>query len=140
MTTYKSAVSKGIFIPVLVIFLAVIVTAAITRTWGLVGIMTLTAAFTFYTIMSIDYKITGNELAIRCGILFKRTVHINTINRIRHTHNPLSAPAASLDRLELRFNKYETILVSPKNKAAFIDQLRAINPDIDYQKKPHVAV
>jgi hypothetical protein len=137
MTTYKSAVSTGIFLPVASIFSIVLITAAIAHRWGLLVFILLVAAFAFYTIYSITYEITGKELIIRCGLVFKRTVLITAIRRIRHTRNPLSAPAASLDRLELQFNKYDTILISPKEKQSFIGELRAVNPGIEYQEKRH---
>ena len=135
MSTYKSAVSAGIIVPVIIIFSIVLITAVISHTWGLLVFILLTSAFAFYTIFSVEYRLDGDELTIRCGILFKRTLSIQSIRSIRPTRNPLSAPAASLDRLEITFNKYDTILVSPKDKEAFIRELRAVNPGIGYQEK-----
>lgn len=135
MITYKSAVSAGIILPVIIIFSIVLITAIISHTWGLLAFILLTSAFAFYTIYSVAYQLDGDELTIRCGILFKRTLSVQSIRSIRPTRNPLSAPAASLDRLEISFNKFDTILVSPKDKEGFIGQLRAVNPNIEYQEK-----
>ncbi|ACU60724.1 PH domain-containing protein [Chitinophaga pinensis] len=135
MITYKSAVSAGIIVPVIIIFSIVLITAVISHTWGLLAFILLTSAFAFYTIFSVVYQLEGDELTIRCGILFKRTLSVQSIRSIRPTRNPLSAPAASLDRLEIAFNKFDTILVSPKDKEAFIGQLRAVNPNIEYLEK-----
>jgi len=57
------------------------------------------------------------------------------IRKIEETNNPLSAPALSIDRLEIHFNKFDSLLISPKNKKDFIADLQQINPEINYIPK-----
>ena len=57
-------------------------------------------------------------------------VEIQSIKRIYKTRNPLSSPALSLDRIAIVYNKYDEVLISPKDKKEFIEELLKINPDI----------
>ena len=42
----------------------------------------------------------------------------------------LSAPAASLDRIGIYAKQHTPIVISPKDKKKFIDDLKSINPNI----------
>ena len=76
------------------------------------------------------YVITGDELIIYGGI-YKKKIAINQITSLRPTKNPLSAPAMSLDRIEITFNPHMQIaLVSPKDKETFVKKLLEVNPSI----------
>ena len=46
-----------------------------------------------------------------------------------------SAPALSLDRIRITYNKYDEIVVSPKDKKVFLDDLTAINNGIEIIEK-----
>ncbi|TLP80170.1 PH domain-containing protein [Maribacter sp. ACAM166] len=60
---------------------------------------------------------------------------IDKIRKISETNNPLSAPAASLDRLEIVYDAYGTILISPKDKSGFIKHITQLNPKIEVTYK-----
>lgn len=49
------------------------------------------------------------------------------------TKSPLSSPATSLDRLEIMYNKNESIIISPKDRTGFINELKTINPGIEVE-------
>jgi len=51
------------------------------------------------------------------------------------TNSLESSPAYSLDRLELRYNKFERIIISPKDKDGFIKILSELSPNIEVQFK-----
>lgn len=76
------------------------------------------------------YKVEENYLKIYCGPMCK-TVDIHKLKAIRKTRNPLSAPACSLDRIEIRGKKIYTLL-SPENREEFIEKLLEVNPNITY--------
>jgi len=57
-------------------------------------------------------------------------IPVASIKRIKNSHNVLSSPALSLDRLKIYYNRYDEILVSPRDKANFIEALRQLNPQI----------
>jgi hypothetical protein len=67
--------------------------------------------------------------------LFRKTVPIPGIRKISETHNPLSAPATSLDRLEIVFGRNDSILISPKQKLEFIKHIQSINPGVEVRMK-----
>lgn len=96
--------------------------------WILGGVFVLIIAL----MTSTRYKIDGNLLRIYVLVFQYRPIDITTITGIKETNNPLSAPAASLDRLEIKYGK-KSILVSPKDKQGFMASLQRINPNINYQ-------
>lgn len=62
------------------------------------------------------------------------TVEIKDIESVERSYNPLSSPAASLKRLSIRLggkSKYPFMLISPVREKEFLEELKAINPDID---------
>lgn len=75
---------------------------------------------------SIRYVVTGDELIVNWGFVVSQRYPISAIRSIRPTHTALSAPAASLDRLEICFGS-DSVIVSPKRKAAFISQLQQLS-------------
>jgi PH (Pleckstrin Homology) domain-containing protein len=85
-------------------------------------------AFVAWIFRATDYRIDGATLVIRSAFL-RWKIPIADIRTITPTHNPLSSPALSLDRLEIRHDGGD-ILVSPADKQGFIDSLRKVNPAI----------
>jgi hypothetical protein len=83
-----------------------------------------------YALFSIRYTVTGHWLSIHTGIGKPFVIDIRSISKIEPTFNPLSAPAASLRRLEVSYNKYDSVLISPRDKKEFIERLLLINPEI----------
>ena len=77
------------------------------------------------------YKITGNTLTVKCGYFPAVNHDISLIATIKPTRTILSAPASSLDRIEIRFVNHSSVVISPYDKLKFINHLRSINPDID---------
>ncbi len=86
-------------------------------------------------LLTTQYKITGKTLRIKSGIFVNKSVSIDTIRKIIETSSILSSPANSLDRLELRYNNFERIIISPKDKAGFIKALSELNQSIEVQLK-----
>ena len=78
---------------------------------------------------NIRYVIRGSRLIVKDG-LFSRVYDIHDMRSIKPTHTLLSAPAASLDRLEINFT-HDTVIVSPKHKDDFIRQLREMAQDTE---------
>lgn len=91
----------------------------------------LTMFFMGYFVFSIRFIVAGDELLIKSGFVKFKPVAIPSIRRIEATRSILSSPAASLDRLEIIYNRYDSVIVSPEDKAGFIEDLRAINPAIE---------
>lgn len=71
---------------------------------------------------STYYLIDGSELTIRSGP-FKWIVDISTIQSVTPTRSPLSSPALSLNRLEIKYASDRVVLVSPASPEKFIEAL-----------------
>jgi hypothetical protein len=130
MKRYRSKISSG-----LVIFLLAVMALPIygTVTNGdLVGLVIVLSVFVFviYIFISTHYTIANDILWIQCGFM-KKSIPISRITEISPSKNPISSPAASLDRLKINYLPNNWILVSPANKAGFCSDLKRINPSID---------
>lgn len=90
----------------------------------------LTSLFIMWIWFGTYYEINGNQLKI-VGGPFRWKIDIKTIKSIRKTRNPLSSPALSLNRLEILYGKWGTILISPKHEDEFCNELIKINSTID---------
>ncbi len=72
---------------------------------------------------STRYTITGDFLMVKAGP-FSWIIPIEDISSIEPTRNPASSPALSLDRLLIRYGKSAELIISPKDKEAFMTELR----------------
>jgi hypothetical protein len=81
------------------------------------------------------YTIDESSLIIKSGLFSKIKIDIATIRKIRETNSLLTSPALSADRIEIKYKKYDWIMISPKNKFDFIQDLININPTIEVQYK-----
>lgn len=81
--------------------------------------------------VSIKYMVTKKELVIYGGFFMKQKIDIAQIRKIQPTNSIMSAPAASFDRLEIFYNKFDSVIISPKEKEAFIKKLLEVNPNIE---------
>ena len=82
-------------------------------------------------IFSTKYIINNNVLIVKCSFLMNKVVPINSIKSIKEITDFISAPAASIDRLLIKYNENECIVISPKRKSTFIIALKEINPSIE---------
>lgn len=95
--------------------------------------MAIVFAFVCWIWFGTYYRIVDGVLIARCGP-FKFEIEIDKISTIKDTYNPLSSPALSLDRIEMT-GEGVYLIISPKLKAEFIDDLREINSSIVYQSR-----
>lgn len=86
-------------------------------------------AYVTYVLFYIKYEFRGDHLLIYYQPFIKRSIKICEIKQVEATCNPLSAPAASLDRLKLTYAGGWT-LISPRDKEGFVAHLQKCNPSI----------
>ena len=132
---FKAKVGYGLLIPTVLIITGCFVWPALdgapaTALWIMAGILVPTLAFVLHMFYGTAYFIADGYLRIKCGFFRGWNINIQQISTVRRTRNPLSSPAPSLDRLELRYNKYDTVMVSPADKEGFLSALQTINPEI----------
>jgi len=129
----------------------------ITNIWALVGIFSggagsIIMAITFTPInaflmlpmwLNTYYLVDENELLIKCGLGKGTRLDVGQIISICETNDPTNSPALSMSRLEIRYRAKsggfsDTIIISPKDKQGFIEQLRIKNENIEVsgEKKP----
>lgn len=77
-----------------------------------------------------SYRIDDEALIVRSGP-FKSTIDIKTIKKLKATKTLLAGPALSLDRIEIQYKTYDSVIVSPKDKIEFIETLLIKNNSIE---------
>ncbi len=97
---------------------------------GYFGVLIIVALLLFVS-KTTRYVISENQLTVKCMWIVNDRIDIDKIRKIEKTNSILSSPALSLDRIAVKFNKYDEIYISPKEKQAFLDSLLQINPQID---------
>ncbi len=125
MKTYRSKIDWWLILLILGIFGYPIVEGILTNQYGLSITMILILIVMFWMFSKIKYVIDGTIL-----IVWWIKIDIHSIKRIYKTNNPMSSPALSLDRIAIVYNKYDEVLISPKLKKQFVDELLKINPSI----------
>src|SRR5262245_10086983 len=86
-------------------------------------LMLLGVALPLWLVSSTRYTIDSSDLHVRCGP-FAWRVPLSEIRSITPTRNALSSPALSLDRLRIDFGRDGSIMVSPRNRERFLEELR----------------
>jgi hypothetical protein len=100
------------------------------QAWAGIIVISIIAVFILHLFATTYYTISGDALRVKSGFLINTTIDISSITKISATRNMLSSPALSLDRLEIFYNKFDSIMISPDDEAGFLQQLRSINPRI----------
>ena len=97
-------------------------------------LMLLVAALVLWVFSSTQYEISPQHLVMRSGP-FRWRINLDSIQQIQPSHNPLSAPALSLDRLRIDYilpnGKERFALISPRDKAAFLQDLQDVVEGLD---------
>lgn len=91
----------------------------------MLAIIILFSSFWFNT----RYTLEDDQLKISYGPITKR-IPISAITAIRKTKNPFTAPALSMQRIELTYDQYHTVQISPKETQRFIMELTNKNAEI----------
>ncbi|MCD8539014.1 MAG: PH domain-containing protein [Leadbetterella sp.] len=98
--------------------------------WPSMLVLGFTLLFTNHLFFTTRYTIEGHTLTIKSGFVYYNSIDISRIREITPSRSFLGAPAASLDRLKIHYDRWDSVLVSPDDKEAFMGQLKEINPEI----------
>ena len=121
---FKSGVSWALLVFLFVLFTGLSIYFVVLAAWPGLILNGLIILFIVYTFRNTYYIITPDaKLHIRGGLLFYEVINITTIYKIEPTNTILSSPAFSLDRLEIFYYKFDSVIISPQNKAEFISLL-----------------
>ena len=120
MKIYPSKIGLELVLPIGALFLWISSQMYTDKMWLGIIIMVLTSIFLAYLFLSIKYGIEASNLHIFGCFGSHLKIPITQIKKVSETYNPLSSAAASVDRLEILYNKYDSVLISPKNKKEFL--------------------
>ena len=136
-TVYPTKVSVTLVLIISLIMGCILVPYAIKNLWIPFTIILILHFLLLFMLANIKYVITESQLIIdqSLGKWGKEVIDISTIKSIEPTHTILSAPASSLDRLRISYNKYDEVVISPRRKEEFIRQLQSVNPQIVFKEK-----
>jgi hypothetical protein len=126
MRIYKSKIDWWLVLVILGVFGYPIIDGILSEEY-LVSLLFSVVLLVFYFLSkTIQYKIEDENL-----VIWKTKINIQSIRKIYKTRNPLSSPAMSLDRIAIVYNKFDEVLISPKEREEFITELLKINPNIE---------
>ncbi|WNH11832.1 PH domain-containing protein [Thalassobellus suaedae] len=95
------------------------------------GIFSLVYGLFLYLNLSTEYTLTNDGvLKVKYGFFYNKRFDISKIKTIAKTNNLISSPAPSLDRIELTYGEFDLIIISPKDKIGFAQELTKVNPKI----------
>lgn len=129
--TFRSKVEIAIAIPVALALLVIEILMIYNQVWFLAALVAIITIFLLYIYLNTRYELTGDDkLRISSGFFYHKEIYIKSIRKIRETRNHFASPALSLDRIEILFNRYERVLISPDQRSEFINRLKKVNPRI----------
>jgi hypothetical protein len=131
MEKYKSKIDLWLIIILTLVFGGIVIFSVIKKEWIGFIIAIIPTIFIWDMFKSTFYIITEEELIIRCGIFYKLVIKITDIRKISESNDLISSPALSIDRLEILYNRFDTILISPKKKYEFLQSIETLKPDIE---------
>lgn len=129
---YPSKIGLELVIPITCIVGGVLALMIYENIWPGAMVLLCIIGFIVHMFATTFYEIQGSELIIRSGFLVNQVLRIDDIVSIKKTRNPLSAPALSLDRLEIIDKHMNYCIISPKYTQEFIATVQSINSNITY--------
>jgi hypothetical protein len=133
---YPTAVSWWLWIPIYTLIIGQgIFLMNETSPWFLVFHIVLAVAI-FFWVRSIRYTLSEESLEIYMGLGMKRKIPLASIRKVALSNNPISSPAASLQRIAIHYDRWGYILISPKNREAFIEELEKRREALAGQSQP----
>lgn len=132
MTVYRSKIDAAIVVPIALLLGVTYYLFIVNRIWLGMMVNSGLAFFILYLYFNTKYIVDEMTLVIRAGFFVHVSISIPDIERICATRNPLSAPAFSLDRIQLFYGKSKSVIISPQLKSIFVGHLQELNPRVTY--------
>lgn len=91
--------------------------------WGFALLTSLLGvALPIWVLRSTRYELANDELKVWSGPM-RWTIPLCDIDSVTPTHNPLSSPALSIDRLRID-HRSGRLMISPRDKQGFLNELK----------------
>lgn len=94
------------------------------------------AGFMAWFWISTYYVLRDSELFIRNGPM-KLTIPYDSISRITPTRSWLASMATSSRRLEIKYNRYDYVHISPLDQDGFLRELKRRCPEVNVEETAH---
>jgi membrane protein YdbS with pleckstrin-like domain len=134
---YRSKVDIWLFVVLAFAALAALYSAAQTMAAGTTGsilvavlVALVGVGLPLWLLFSTRYTLEATYLLAQSGP-FKWVVPLADIKSITPSNNPLSSPALSLDRLRIDYGKGRMLLISPRDKEQFLQDVEAARRAVD---------
>ncbi|GGE70414.1 hypothetical protein GCM10007140_20400 [Priestia taiwanensis] len=98
------------------------------------GMLVLASIYFLFGSFNLRYIIQDYYLHV-ASVLSNEKIAIHKITRIRKADDFFSRKGLSLNRIEVVYGEDKVILLFPKDKKGFIDELIAINPHIKVDER-----
>lgn len=80
----------------------------------------------------LSYTVDSQSLFVTEGVFIKRKIPIKAIRKVEQTFNIRNAPTTTtMNRLEIFYNEYNSIQISPEKEKDLIKDLLNVNPQIE---------
>lgn len=122
---FRSAISWGLFAPVVLLLTGSSLLMLNSGACIGIAVNVLVAVLIIGLYKTTFYKIGKDDLLIRSGPFVHIRIPLNSIQSIRFTTNPLSAPAFSLKRIQIKYGKNQFVIISPHTREEFMKALEA---------------
>ncbi|WP_299391568.1 PH domain-containing protein [uncultured Gelidibacter sp.] len=132
---YPSKISYGLLIFVFLMFYGPLLPDLLNgelngKMIGLIGFLSVVFGFIVHLFFNTHYTIDHRKLKIKSGAFSYQPIIIDDIKEISKTNSVLSSPAASFDRIKINYGTTNSVILSPKDKYQFAEDLVKINPRI----------
>lgn len=135
MEKFKSKIDVWFIVLLILLFGLILVRLFYDENWIGFAFILFVVAFITYMFSTTFYIIENKKVFIKCGIFYNLSIDIANIKRISDSYNIISSPALSFSRIEILYNKFDTVLISPKDKLRFIEAIEKINPQTEIKIK-----
>lgn len=129
MEVFKSKVDKWLLSCLALSILACLLGASVALEVGgtinyvfAAVILIMGVGFPLWILVSTKYIVSNDDLRIISGP-FSWIISIQSITSIQEVENAVTSPALSFDRLEVAYDEGKAIIISPDDKAKFIQKL-----------------
>ncbi len=127
---FKSKIDRWIFVLLIVVIVVQVVavgSAAIQArdplaTTGLIFLMIGVVGLMVWLLLGTHYTVDRGVIKVVSGP-FRWKVPVDQITSVTATKSPLSSPALSLDRICIRYGKRRRIMISPADRAGFLEAI-----------------
>ena len=121
---FPSKVDSALLILFVVTSIPAIAVGVKEKDWVVFAIMLISFAFVSYLLYDTNYTVTQGNLKVHSGFIVNINIPIAAIKSIKKSDSILSAPASSFsDRIEVFYGESKSIIISPKEKQAFVEEL-----------------